>query len=248
MKRIIPFLLLALGLISPSFAQDAKEIVKKADERAKGETSIATITVQTVRPTWTREMSIKSWTKGNDLMLILVTAPAKEKGVVFLKKKKEVWNWIPSIERTIKMPPSMMSQSWMGTDFTNDDLVKEASVLEDYDHSILGDTLIEERSCYKIQLLPKPAAAVVWGKVIMCIDKKDFLMLHVTYFDEDGALVNQMHCSDVKMLGGRLLPAKMEMVPVDKKGNKTILIYKSILFDTPIAETFFSTQNMTKVK
>jgi outer membrane lipoprotein-sorting protein len=180
--------------------------------------------------------------------MILVTAPQKDKGVVFLKRKKEVWNWIPSIERNIKLPPSMMSQSWMGTDFTNDDFVKEASVVENYNHTLMGDTIIEERTCYKIQMLPKPSSAVVWGKVLMWIDKKDFLMLRVEYYDEDNKLINTMNCSDIKMLGGKLLPARMEMIPADKEGNKTVLIYNSLVFDTPIEESFFTTQNMPKAQ
>src|SRR5512147_2378186 len=155
-------------------AQDATEIIKKADEKAKGKTSIASITIQIIRPNWNREMKVKGWTKGNDFSMILVN----EKGVVYLKRKKEVWNWIPSIERTIKLPPSMMSQSWMGTDFTNDDLVKESSIVEDYSHTISGDTIIENRNCYIIQMIPKPEAAVVWSKLIVCIDKKEFLELH----------------------------------------------------------------------
>lgn len=248
MKKIFFLFFFHLFIIPFAFAQEAKEVVKKADEKAKGKTSVASITIQTIRPGWTREMSVKGWTKGNDLTLILVLAPAKEKGVVFLKRKKEVWNWIPSIERNIKMPPSMMSQSWMGTDFTNDDLVKEASILEDYNHSFLNEVTIDGRNCYKIQLIPKPKAAVVWGKVIMAIDKKDFMMLHVEYYDEDGVLINTMHCTDIKLLGGRLLPARMEMVPADKKGNKTVLHYNSLVFETPLDDSFFSTQNITKVK
>jgi outer membrane lipoprotein-sorting protein len=248
MKKLLQLLILFAFFFNPSFAQDAKDIVKKADDRAKGNTSIASITIQTVRPNWTREMTVKSWTKGNDWAMILVTAPQKDKGVVFLKRKKEVWNWIPSIERNIKLPPSMMSQSWMGTDFTNDDFVKEASVVEDYTHSLLADSVIEGRACYKIQMLPKPSSAVVWGKVLMWIDKKDFLMLRVEYYDEDNKLINTMHCSDIKMLGGKLLPARMEMIPADKKGNKTVLLYNSLVFDTPIEESFFTTQNMPKAQ
>lgn len=247
MKKAIT-LLLSFFLLHFVFAQDAHEIVKKADERAKGKTSIAKITIQTIRPKWTREMTVKSWTKGNDWVLILVTAPARDKGVVYLKRKKEVWNWIPAIERNIKLPPSMMSQSWMGTDFTNDDLVKEASVVEDYNHSIVGDTVIENRICYKIQMLPKAQAAVVWGKLLMCIDKKDFLMLHVKYFDEEGKLINTMIASDIKLLGGKLLPARLEMIPNEKKGNKTVLIYNALQFDKPIEDNFFTTQNMPKVQ
>lgn len=248
MKKILYLLFFYLAFILSCFAQSAKDIVKKADDKVKGKTSIANITIQTIRPTWSRQMSVNAWTKGNDLTLILILAPAKEKGVVFLKRNKEVWNWIPSIERNIKMPPSMMSQNWMGTDFTNDDLVKEASVIEDYDHSFLEEVIIDNKNCYKIQLLPKPKSTVVWGKVVMFIDKKDFLMLYVEYFDEDGKRINTMHCTDIKVLGGRLLPSKIEMVPENKKGNKTVLIYNSLAFDSPLEDSFFSTQNLTKVK
>lgn len=247
MKNIIAIMLLFFAF-NVVWAQDARDIVKKADEKMKGKTATANITIQTVRPNWSREMTLKSWSKGNDWSMILVTAPAKDKGIVYLKRKKEVWNWIPSIERNIKLPPSMMSQSWMGTDFSNDDLVKEASVIDDYEHKIVGETLIEERNCYVIELLPKASAAVIWGKVTMWIDKKDYLMLKVAYFDEDNELINTMQCSDIKMMGGKLLATRMEMIPADKKGNKTVLIYNSLEFDKPIADTFFTTQNMPKVK
>lgn len=242
-------LLLCLSLLSLSaLAQDAREIVRKADARMKGSSSHATITVQIIRPSWTRELSMTLWGKGNDLAMILVTAPVKDKGTVFLKRKKEVWNWIPSIERNIKLPPSMMSQSWMGTDFTNDDLVKEASVVEDYDHALTGEETISGLPCYRLQLIPKPEAAVVWGKLIMWIEKKDLLMLRVDYYDEEGELVNTMLASDIKILGGKKLPARMEMLPAEKKGNKTVMIYNSLEFDMPIDDSFFSTQQMQQLK
>lgn len=229
-------------------AQGASEVIKKADEKAKGKSSLATMTIQIIRPSWTREMSLKTWTKGNDYALILVTGPVKDKGIVYLKRKKEVWNWIPAIERNIKLPPSMMSQSWMGTDFTNDDLVKEASIVEDYTHSFLADAVIDGRDCYQVQMIPKPEAAVVWGKVLLWVDKKEFIMLHGEYFDEAGKLINTLHASEIKMLGGRMLPARLEMVPADKKGNKTILLYRDLVFDKPIADELFSTQYMPKVQ
>ena len=234
--------------VSPLFGQDAREIIKKAEDNAKGRTSIAEIIIQTERPTWTREMIVKAWTKGNDLTLILIKSPEKEKGVVFLKQKKEVWNWIPSIERNIKLPPSMMSQSWMGTDFTNDDLVKEASILDDYNQSLLGKSTVDGRKCYSIRLDPKPTSSVVWGKVLMEIDTIDFLMLHVDYFDEEGELINTLHSSNIQTMGGRIIPTKMEMIPHDKEGHKTVMIYKSLLFDKPIEDSFFTVQNMTRVQ
>jgi len=214
----------------------------------KGNTSSSRVDVSIVRPNWSREMSLKSWSKGNDYVMILVTAPARDRGVVYLKRQKEVWNWIPSIERNIKLPPSMMSQSWMGTDFTNDDLVKEASIADGYTHRLVRTEEVGGRDCYLVEMMPRPESAVVWGKVLLWIDKKDNLMMMAEYYDEDGGLVNSMICSEVRLMGGRLLPARMEMVPADKKGNKTVLVYRDIVFDTPIDDAFFSVSKLPFVK
>lgn len=234
------------GLLSVSslFGQTATEIVQAADSKMRGNTSQAQITIQTVRPTWSREMTVKTWMKGTDFAMILVQSPAKDKGIIFLKRKKEVWNWMPSLEKIIKLPPSMMSQSWMGTDFTNDDLVKESSLLNDYDHSISGDTIIGNRNCYIIQLLPKPQAAVVWGKLLVCIDKKDFLELHTRFYDEDGSLINTMNASDVKMMDGRLIPTRFEMIPADKPNQKTVMLYIAVIYNRHLDDAFFTTEKM----
>lgn len=243
------FLLL---LIANSFfalvnAQSATDIVQKADEKMRGNTSQGEIVIRTIRPSWSREMTVKTWMKGNDLAMILVEAPVKDKGIVFLKRKKEVWNWMPTLEKTIKLPPSMMSQSWMGTDFTNDDLVKESSVVNDYEHSIIGDTVIDNRNCYIIQMIPKPEAAVVWGKLIVCIDKRDLLELHTRFYDEDGTLINTMNAYDVKIMGGRLIPTRFEMIPANKKNQKTEMIYKTIRYNQTIEDGFFTSERMKTV-
>ena len=226
----------------------AKDIVKKADDNMRGKTSQANITIKIIRPTWSREMNMKAWSKGDDYSMILVKSPAKEKGTVFLKRVKEVWNWIPSIERNIKLPPSMMSQSWMGTDFTNDDLVKEASSVVDYTHKHLGKETITGKECYKIEMIPKPSAAIVWEKVIVWIDIKDFLQLKAEFYDEDGELVNIMNSGAVKEMGGRKITSKIEMIPVDKEGNSTWIIYNNIVFDEEIDDNFFTTRNMKQLK
>src|SRR5581483_8682765 len=121
-SMVLLFLMVAISFATQ--AQDAKEIVTKAENNIRGHTSQLEMTIQIIRPTWTRSMSLKSWSKGEDYSISVVTAPAKDAGTVFLKRVKEIWNWVPSIERAVKLPPSMMAQSWMGTDFTNDDLVK----------------------------------------------------------------------------------------------------------------------------
>jgi len=239
-----------ITLLPKQLQQDlsAKDIIKKADDNMRGKTSQADITIKIIRPHWSREMNMKTWSKGDDYSMILVTSPAKEKGTVFLKRIKEVWNWIPTIERTIKLPPSMMSQSWMGTDFTNDDLVKEASSVVDYDHKLLSKETISNKDCYKIEMIPKPSAAIVWEKVIVWIDIKDFLQLKAEFYDEDGELINIMNSSEVKEIGGRKITSKIEMLPIDKKGNSTVIIYNNIIFNKPINENFFTTRNMKQIK
>ncbi len=252
MKRSIIFISLSF-VFTFSFGnlfgqESAKDIIEKADKKMRGETSIAEITIQTIRPTWTRELELKTWAKGTSYAMILITSPAREKGTVFLKRGKEVWNWVPNIERIIKLPPSMMMQSWMGTDFTNDDLVKESSIVEDYIHSFAGDTTINERNCYQIKLTPKPQAAVVWGMLMVWIDKKDYLQLLAKFYDEEGTLISTMRSEDIREMGGRLLPARIEMIPADKSGQRTVMQYKSIRFNAPIDDSFFTTQNMKKVR
>lgn len=241
------FLIIAFLTESPCVAQDATAIVQKADEKMRGSTSLATIQIKTIRPTWSREMEVRTWMKGNDLAIILIQLPVKDKGIVFLKRGREVWNWMPALERTIKLPPSMMSQSWMGTDFTNDDLVKESSIVKDYVHRITGDTVIDGRQCHIITMDPKPESAVVWGKLIVCIDKLDFLELYTRFYDEEGRLVNIMNAGDIRIMDGRLIPTRFEMIPADKKNQKTIMTYKSIQYNKPIEDAMFATERMKTI-
>ena len=246
--KIFWYLLVCMPLTWAT-AQDATEIVKKADERARGITSSqGQMKMTIVRPTWQREISIKSWSKGTDYSLMLITAPARDKGAAFLKRDKEIWNWQPSIDRAIKLPPSMMMQSWMGSDFTNDDLVRESSIVKDYEHKLLDTEMVTDYESYKIELIPKPDAPVVWGKIISWISKDDYLQLKTEFYDEDGYLVNTMLGLEVKELGGRLLPSRLEMIPADEEGKKTVVEQLDITFDQPIKESFFSIQNMKRVR
>ena len=226
------------------FAQTAKEIIEKTEDKMRGNTSQAVIIIKTIRPTWSREMRLRAWMKGTQFSMILVTAPTRDKGIVFLKRKNEVWNWMPSIEKIIKLPPSMMSQSWMGTDFTNDDLVKESSLITDYTHNFSGDTTIGDRLCHKITMIPKPDAAVVWGKLLVCVDKERFVQLHARFYDENNELINTMNGYDIKMMDGRLIPTRFEMIPANKKNQKTEMLYEYIQFNKPIEDGFFSTDKM----
>ena len=239
-------LIAILFFASLAYAQEpsAKEIVKRANDLRIGNSSKSEMSMTVVRPTWSREVSMKSWSMGELYYMILITGPAADKGQSFLKRKNEMWNWQPSISRIIRIPPSMMGQSWMGSDFTNNDLMDKNSIVDDYVQTIAGAETIIGYDCYKIQLIPKPDAAVVWGKIIAWISKKEYYLLKAEYYDEDGGLVNTETFSDIKHIGDRDLPAKLVMVPASDPGNKTIIEFKSIQFNIPVKQDFFSQENM----
>lgn len=238
-------LFLSLGTL---LAQDASEIIRRAEDKLRGASSFSEMKMTVVRPDWSREVTMKSWAVGRDLSLILITGPARDKGVAFLKRNREIWNWQPTIDRTIKMPPSMMMQSWMGSDFTNDDLVRESSILRDYDHALIGEETVDGRNCWKIKLVPKPEAAVVWGEIFMWVDQAEYLQLKTEFYDEDAYLVNTMLGKNIKEMDGKLLPSIMEIVPAEEEGHKTVLEYITLDFDIDVKDSFFSVQNMKRVR
>ncbi len=247
MKPLVTCIFLSMLALFSS-GQNVEEIIRRADEKFRGESSRGQTTMIIERPNWSREISMKSWTLGNDYSMIYITAPAKEKGQVFLKRENEMWNWVPTIERMIKIPPSMMMQPWMGSDFTNDDLVRESSLVIDYNHKMAGEETLQGYDCYKIELTPKIDAPVVWGKIIMWVSKMEYHWLKAEFFDEDGELVNTEILSEIKQMDDREMPTRMEMIPADKNGHKTVLIFDKIEFNIDIDESFFSQQNMRRIR
>lgn len=225
-------------------AESATEIVKKSDLKMRGESSYTEMTMQIVRPSWTRNMRMKVWTKDQDYSLVLVTAPAQDKGSSSLKRYKEMWNWVPTIERIIKIAPSMMGQSWMGSDFTNDDLINQSSIVVDYTHKTLMVEEYDKVKTWVIEARPKPDAPVVWGKQIIWISQGEYNMRKVEYYDEFDELVNTMSTFDVKTLGSRKVPARQEMQPADKPNQKTVILLHKAQFDFEIPTSFFSLQNL----
>ena len=246
MKKISILIILFSSL--NIYSQTALEIIQKADAKLRGESSYSEMTITIVRPKWQKTMTMKSWSEGTDYSVSLVTSPAKEKGSVFLKRKNEVWNYLPSLEKTIKLPPSMMTQSFMGTDLTNDDLVKQSSMVVDYSHKILEDETVEGLNCWKLELLPKEEATVVWGKLIVWIDKSDYMQLKVEFYDEDEELVNLMNGYNFKMFDNKKLPSKIEFIPLEDEGNKTVIEYNSWEFDKEIPSNYFTAQYVSRLK
>jgi outer membrane lipoprotein-sorting protein len=252
-NRFVTILILLMqGLGSNTlFAQaiNATDIVRKADEKFNGEkSSYSVMSMTIIRPSWQRTIEFKSWTLGRDYALTLITAPPKEAGQTFLKRGSEMWSWNPSISRLIKLPPSMMSQGWMGSDYTNDDILKESSVVTDYVHEIAGEESIEGRLCYKIKMTARENASIVWGKQIRWIDKKDFLVLKAELYDEDGYLVRTETGSEIKTMDGRTITSKIELIPEEEPENKTLLQIREIKFNLPVEENYFSQQNMKRMR
>lgn len=248
MKTLLTTTLILLSSLG-AFTQDAKEIIRRAEEKMRGkESAYMEMTIEIIRPKWTRSMSMKSWSKGQEHSLTVLTEPAKDAGTGFLKRGKEVWNWMPSIERSIKMPPSMMMQSWMGTDFTNDDLVKESSNVTDYSHRVVGDSTIDGRKCWKIELIPMPDAPVVWGKVIAFIDQQNYVQLRAEQYDEDGYKINILKGSNIKEMDGVILASTLELIPVEKPGQSTVMHINKVQFNEPYEDSFFTVQNMKRMR
>ncbi|MBN2805075.1 MAG: outer membrane lipoprotein-sorting protein [Prolixibacteraceae bacterium] len=234
---------------NPLQAQDAKEIVQKADTKFKGEkSSYSEMTMTIVRPKYKRSLEFKSWSEGNENSLTLITAPAKEQGQTFLKSGNNMWSWNPTIQRLIKLPPAMMSQGWMGSDFSNDDILKESSIVVDYTHALIGNELIDGHDCYIIDLTPLENSDVVWGKITLWISKDDYLNLKSEYYDEEFYLVKTHLAFNVKLFDGRTLPSTMEIIPADVEGNKTIVNITAMKFNIELEENFFSQQNMKKIR
>jgi outer membrane lipoprotein-sorting protein len=247
MKRLLVIFIPVFISLPLLRAQEAREIVQKANDLMRGSKTYAEFTMTIEKPEWSRTVEMKAWSLEPDYSLVYVTAPARDRGTVTLKRKTEVWNWLPSIQRVIKIPPSMMLQSWMGSDFTNDDLVRQSSIVDDYTHAMAGNDTVAGRRCWKILLTPKPEAGVVWGKLYMWISQPGYIELRTDFYDEDGTLIKTFSGSDIRTFDGRAIAAHWEMVPVREPGKKTILDYRVLKFNVDLDPSFFSEQNMTRV-
>ncbi|MCK9409577.1 MAG: outer membrane lipoprotein-sorting protein [Bacteroidetes bacterium] len=247
MKRSI-LLVLCILAHTQLFAQSANDIVKRSEDLLKGKSSYGTFHMMIETPDFTRSMEMETWWVGNDKALIVVTAPRREAGNKTLKVNDELWMYLRNTETTIKIPPSMMLQSWNGSDFTNDDLVRESSLIDDYTMKIAAEEIVDGMNAWKIELIPKPDAPVVWGRILSWIRTEGYLPVRAEYYDESNARVRTMIYSEYKKMGGRMIPAKWMMVNDQKPGHRTTFEFKSVTFDAPISNRIFSFQELEKGK
>ena len=252
MTRTRPTWLLALMLpafLAQPVAQESKtkldvqKIIREIDQLYRSNSSFAEFEMEIVTPHWQRTLAMKAWSMGMDKTFIRITAPKKEKGVGTLRIESEMWNYLPKTNKVIKVPPSMMMSSWMGSDFTNDDLVKEFSLFEDYSYEQILPENVEEGLIY-VNCIPREDLPVVWGNVIIAARENDHIPVRQEYYDEEGELMRVLNYSDIKTFSGRTIPATMEMVPQHKEGHKTIIRYLKLELDHKIDEETFSLRNL----
>lgn len=231
-------------LSSPLQAQTAREIIDRVDRLLRGESSRGRITMEITTEHWSRSLDMEIWSLGVEHSLVRVQSPAREAGTATLKAGQEVWNYLPRVDRTIKVPPSLMMGSWMGSHFTNDDLVKESRIVDDYDFEISFEGEREGVEVWEFQLTPRPEAPVVWGRIDEQVRKADLMPTWIRYYDEDGGLVRTMTFSDYRTMGDRLVPASMLVIPADKPEEHTVLTYHELDFGISLDENFFSLRNL----
>jgi outer membrane lipoprotein-sorting protein len=241
------FYFTAIAPPPPAQAQDIKEVVRKIDELYRSSSSYTEVDMEIVTPHWKRMLRMKTWTEGTRKTFIRILSPPKEEGVATLRLGTEMWNYLPRANKVIKIPPSMMMGSWMGSDFTNDDLVKEFTLLEDYTYEFIRPPDAQPQLLY-IALTPKEGLPVVWGKIVSAVQRDSYLPVWDRYYDEKGKLLRIIEFKDTKRLGGRLLPSVMEVLPQNKEGQKTVLRYLQAEFDIKLPDEVFSLRNLQSRK
>ena len=252
MKRtIITLSVLAALLVSFSLApltaapkeHDLKKIVKKIDDLYRSNSSVTTMEMEIITPHWKRTLKMNGWSMGMEHTFIRILSPKKERGIATLKKGTEMWNFLPKTDKVMKIPPSMMMGSWMGSDFTNDDLVKEFTFIQDYQYQLTQVKNPEPGQVY-VKCTPKEGLPIVWGHIIIASRDTDYMPLWQKYYDEKGKLMRQMTFKDVKTFGKKSIPSIMELVPLNKEGHKTVVRYLEAEFDGKVDKNTFSLRNL----
>lgn len=225
----------------------ALELARRMDDLYRSKTSSASVEMEVVTPDWQRTLVLRAWSMGRDRTLIRILEPKKEAGVGTLRIGTEMWNYLPNVDKVIKIPPSMMMSSWMGSDFTNDDLVKEFTFVDDFTFRLVRPDDAQPGTLY-LECRPKPGVPVVWDRVVIALTENGEIPVWQKFYDEKGRMVRLLAYSEVKTFGGRTIPTVMEMVPETNPGHKTILRYRDVQFDLPLDPNLFSLRTLQSGK
>jgi len=234
------------GTLSAAVDIPGAKIVAAVESRLWGKTVLGQYEMTITTPYWNRTLKLRMWMRRPNKSFVRILSPAKEAGIGSLRIKSEMWNYLPKVERVIKIPPSMMLQPWMGSDFSNDDLVKESSMVNDYTHKIVATENIDGTEVYRVISTPKPDAAVVWGIIVYLVRKSDLMPLRQEYVDERGQTIKILTFSKIRKFGDRELPSEWEMRPTQKPGNVTRIRVVDVVFDKPIKDSIFTLRNLRR--
>ena len=223
---------------------DPEKILDSVDDLYRSNASHGIITLSVTTVNWQRTLTLEQWSKGEDKSLIKILKPKKEKGLTTLRVDKNVWNYMPKVKRVVKIPSSMMSSSWMGSHFTNDDLVKQSRMTENYTFSITFEGTREGKDIIEITCIPNKNAAVVWGRVEVIVFRDDYIPIRMIYYDEDLLVSRTLEFTDIQTMNGKMIPTLMSMIPADEPDESTIVRWEEIQFDVTIDDEFFSLRKL----
>ena len=235
--------LIGLSTSADTGDRDATDIVRDAINHWRGLSSQGAMTMTIHRPDWQRSMSMESWTQGEKRSLIRVTAPRKDRGNGTLMDDNNMWSFSPKINRVIKVPSSMMSQSWMGSDFSNNDISRSDEILEQYDHTLLSESEVDGYVTYEVESIPHEDAAVVWGKEVLVVRSDNVLIEH-RFYDQDGDLVKALRTLQINEMGGRTVATQQRMEKVDAPDEWTEIIMDAVEFDVELSDNVFTLSNL----
>jgi Outer membrane lipoprotein-sorting protein len=235
---------------SRAFSQDEAplgQVVSFIDRLYRADSSYALMEMQVITPHWQRTLRMKAWSEGTQKTLIRILEPQKERGMGTLRIGTEMWNYLPKVQKEVRIPPSMMMSSWMGSDFNNDDLVKEFSFLEDYEFRYAPPASPTPGILY-IECTPRQGRPIVWGRVLLEVEASSYLPVTERYFDEKGTLMRIMNFKEVRTFGDRRIPSLLELIPQNKEGNRTVIRYLEARFDLYLPADTFTRRNLADFK
>ena len=242
-RFLLPFLLLALPVFAVAEERDATQIVRDAIDHWRGLTSYTVMTMIIHRPDWERSMTMEAWTKGDDHSLVRVIEPKKDRGNGTLTDKNSMWTFSPKVNRVIKVPSSMMGQSWMGSDFSNKDISRVDDIIYQYDHMILESTIVDDVTVYRIESIPHEDAAVVWGSEVLTI-REDHVVLEHAFYDQDGELVKTLTSLEIGEMGGRTIATRQRMIKTDEPDEWTEIAVDEVQYELELKDSLFTLSNL----
>jgi len=242
-RLLFPLLLLALPAFAADEERDATQIVRDAINHWRGLTSYTVMTMVIHRPDWERSMTMEAWTKGDEQSLVRVIEPKKDRGNGTLNDENSMWTFSPKINRVIKVPSSMMGQSWMGSDFSNKDIARADDIIDQYDHTVLSTRVEDDITIYEIESIPHEDAAVVWGREVLTI-RDDHVVLEHAFYDQDGELVKTLQSLEIGEMGGRTIAMRQRMSKTDEPDEWTEIAVNEVEYELDLKDSVFTLSNL----